>query len=207
MTSYCASDLHICNGRGEFAKNKQAAHDFLDKVGRDPLYLDGDTLDLWLWTMKEIMNGSNRDFINRLIDKKELFLVLGNHDLYPKAMGEIFKAPIKMFYDVDGYRVMHGHQLDPALDTAEERWLVAKGARLLQVLGLNGIGAYIAKSDRKNEPLIKALKGKPGKYILGHSHEAADLGWFVNCGCWIGERLTYVVLEDGKATLQEWRKE
>ena len=212
---YIVSDLHIDPIDGFFTPVKSKFHDFLDMVGDNYLIINGDLLDLWSWSLNNILSGVNKDIIERLKVKENVHLILGNHDLYPIAMRSVFSGPndIKMYINIGPWKIFHGYQVDPVLDNPIERWNVATGARIIQALNwswLNKIRDRLTKGERTNEPLIKALKEKNSNYILGHSHEALIYdGWYINEGCWSGNSdLTYCMIDENKqysVELKTWK--
>jgi calcineurin-like phosphoesterase family protein len=208
---FIVSDLHLDDGSGEFTKSGNAPRfmKFLDMVGDDFLVILGDFLDFWSWKPSAILNGPHQGIIDRIRKNPNARLILGNHDLRPSLMAEIFgKENIFMRMEILGWRVFHGHQLDPSSDTLPERILAFICARVIQSLNfslLNKLRDWVVSADRTNEPLVEALRNREGKYILGHSHVTVDLGWYMNAGSWLEENnCPYIVIqEDGEAHLKK----
>lgn len=213
---YIFSDTHIDDGTGAFTAsgNASALSAFLDMVEANGGHLvaNGDILDLWAWTEQEIMNGPHADLVKRLQEWDGLTYILGNHDLYPDRVRTLFPlADVRMSLQVADRLIFHGHQADPALDDAAKRWIVSEADRLVTELDnpvLNQISRWIQAphGSRANDPLIENLEGSGKNFVLGHSHQAADLGWFVNDGCWCGPEAPHYAMihETGEVNLVEW---
>lgn len=193
---YCFSDCHIDDGTGAFTSSGNAAHltRFLDMVegAGGTLVGAGDIIDLWAWREDQILNGPHADIVKRLQAWKGFTYLLGNHDLYPERVRALFpEADVRMSLQVGGRIIFHGHQADPALDNAAERWVVSEVDRLITEIDnpvLDKISQWVQAphGSRANDPLIHNLEASGKKFLLGHSHQAADLGWFVNDGCFCG---------------------
>ncbi len=207
---YLVSDLHIDDGSGEFTQNQKSFHAFLDFVGDNELIIVGDFLDLWVYHVDEILGGSNIKVINRITEKANVKLILGNHDLYPDLMERIFQREVYASIGTCGWKIQHGHQFDPVLNSEAEREFVAKLARILQVIQsplLNDIAGLVKKSERSNESLLEAVEEYGGKWIMGHSHLPLQEPNFLNTGCWTGDDLRYILLNEdtGQAGLVKFK--
>ncbi len=206
------SDIHLDDGTGLFSQNRKAFHHFLDLVGGEDLVIAGDFLDLWRWKAKDIIS-ANKKIIRRIKQKKNVVLVLGNHDLDIEVMRDIFpgKTDIQMKVEAFGYTIFHGHQVDPMLDDPKERFFTKWGARLIQTIDnpiLDKIVAYLTSSHRSNDRLKKQIAKKfpeGTKVICGHSHVAEESSAFLNTGTWTGNYLTYIELDSEKAELREFK--
>jgi UDP-2,3-diacylglucosamine pyrophosphatase LpxH len=207
---FCVSDWHIDNGRNKFSTQYQMAHLFLDLVGDKPLYLIGDTLELWANEWFEIYGGPYRDLLTRIAERKgETVVFAGNHDIEEELLHKFFpKAQIRTRMTVGDRRIFHGFQIDPLLDSAEERWLASSFDRaftMIDIPWLNALREGIADKARSNVPLFDALwqYQEYKRFLLGHSHVEEDQGWFVNCGSPLFGKFPYVELEkNGDASLK-----
>jgi UDP-2,3-diacylglucosamine pyrophosphatase LpxH len=205
------SDPHLDDGTGPFSHNHNAFMRFLDLVGNKDLVIAGDFLDLWRWKAEDIIK-SNIKIIRRIKQKKNVVLVLGNHDLDIEIMRDIFpgKTDIQMKIEAYGYTIFHGYQIDPMLDDPRERFFAKWGARIIQTINdpnLNRLVEYLTASHRSNDRLKKQIAKKfplDTKIICGHSHIAEQSDNFLNCGTWTGNRLPYIELDSEKAVLMEF---
>jgi len=215
MTNILVSDLHMGDGDSNdpFMSNKGSFLRFLNTVVMDNrLILVGDVFDLWKTTLPKIIN-THEGIVKEIIAKNSI-LILGNHDtdlyIFKKFFGDRIDYTIK----VGEFTIMHGQQLDYALDEKPERVMARMASFLSGWAGpyipfLSPIEKWLLKGHRINDNYIKKLLGEhpKGKYIIGHSHkpEIVD-GWFYNCGSWgIDQtRLSYIeVNEEGtKAELK-----
>lgn len=202
------SDIHLCDGTGSFYKNHDRFMDFLDFVGKGGLLIAGDFVDLWRWSPDSIFNGPNKDIIARIKEKKNCMLTPGNHDLNMKVMETIFGNRIRMQVNMYDYVIFHGHQIDPILDTPQERWVAKTAAWIIQRLNwkwLHSATEYLTSAHRSNDRLIETIKKEypeETKIICGHSHVAEDLGWFLNTGTWAEYDFNYVTLDYTGARLE-----
>ena len=204
--NYFVSDLHMDDGTGEFTPNSKAFNNFLDLVGNENLFVVGDCLDLWRWSANKIMNGPNRKVINRLIEKPNVSLLLGNHDLDLNTMKSIFQDKICMSTTIEGWTVIHGHQLDFRLDTVKERNFVKNLSLVIQKINcpaINYVRDKFSSSDRNNTMYKNKFSGV--KLIMGHTHIPEQTEDYLNTGSWIGKDLTYVLM-NGKIQLLRMEK-
>ena len=180
---------------------------FLDFVGDDDLECVGDVLDTWAWPLEEICAGPNKDIIRRLQEKENFYIDPGNHDPKPEILWNLFPKCREITYLSEnyGYNKLHGHTLDPELDNRMKMLFAQLGDRLASESGIPAIEMirdYIMKADNNNQPLIAKLEGQ-GKFIVGHTHIALDLGWYLNLGFWFGDKCTYLILyEDGSHEME-----
>ena len=206
----CVSDWHIDNGHNEFSWHYKQAHDFLDFVGKEPLFMIGDTLELWACEWYEVWGGPYEPLLKRIRERPyDTTIFQGNHDIQALVLQRFFpEAEVVTSRIVGDRQVFHGFQVDPILDTPEERWLIAgidRACTLIDIPWLNALRDRIADADRSNKPLIQRLKNakKRVRYLMGHSHIEENLGWFVNCGSLLRSDFPYVELEEnGDAALK-----
>jgi UDP-2,3-diacylglucosamine pyrophosphatase LpxH len=209
------SDTHLDNGNGEFTTSGGAVafNNFLDVVGDQELIGNGDILDLWEWSWKEISNGPNMSIIKRLAAHPNFTYILGNHDLLLGWISTIFhNAKVEMAIELDSYIVFHGFQIDPKLNTQWKRWFAAEGDRLVEQMNnpvFRKIRQWFAAGDRTNKPLIAALEDTDKKFLIGHSHHPINLnGWYINSGCWISGDPCFITIDDsGVAELHWWNND
>jgi UDP-2,3-diacylglucosamine pyrophosphatase LpxH len=209
-----SSDHHVDKGKGPF--NRAAFLAFLKWVFGNGyiLILNGDFLECWADTLEEILNGPNADIVRMIIDHPEVIIIKGNHDPDLKTMAKLFRRPIYTVLEIDGHRILHGDRLDPALDTDVEQETVKWGDRFFEWANnswLNKIRNWVAKGDRKNEPLIASLqdqhKSNPAmKWLVAHSHIPLNLGWYINSGCWCDtpDTMAFIMFDKGVAKLYSW---
>ncbi len=214
--TFICSDQHLDDGTGEFTKSGNAPlfMDFLDAVGNDDLVLLGDFLDFWRWEPRSILEGPHKYIIDRIRDKENVKLVLGNHDLRPSLMRRIFRGnkDIVRFLYLWDYKLMHGHQVDFLLDEPKERKLAFVLSRIIQTIDfgpLNKLRDWASSSNGSNATLINKLLNSGRKFIMGHSHTPVDCGWYINDGCClVPGKISYVLIDEGgKAELKQLMKE
>jgi predicted phosphodiesterase len=200
------SDLHIDNGRGDFSPFAARFHTFLDHVGAKDLIINGDFLDLWRWRLSEILDGPNKLVIERIREKRNVSLILGNHDFRLDVMRSVFQREVFNRLDLFGWSIFHGYQADPTVDTPQERWVAAAVCRVVETANISWLSRaakWAATANHDNEK-IKAGLVLPGRYIIGHTHTATHDGWYVNDGACCIERMNYVELDSSNARLKTW---
>jgi UDP-2,3-diacylglucosamine pyrophosphatase LpxH len=198
----CVSDWHIDNGKNRFSWHYKYAQDFLDFIEDAPLFMIGDTLELWACEWYEVFGGPYDSIIKRLAEREDTVVFQGNHDIQRLVLSRFFpKAEIASTRVVGDRVIFHGFQVDSLLDSASERCLVAgldKAFTLIDVPWLNALRDKIADSDRSNEPLIMNIEKNKveSRYLIGHSHVEEDRGWFANTGSLMRDKFPYIKLED-----------
>ncbi len=202
------SDVHLDNGSGGFAPNRESFMKFLRYVGDEKLVIAGDFFDLWRFSFKDII-AANTDIVSAIRRHPNVTLLLGNHDLSYNLMRYIVKD-VRMSMKAHGYTIFHGHQIDPLLDTPQERFFASAGARIIQALNWAWLVRLVDKATsghRSNAPLKRTIENRygAGRYIVGHSHVPSDDGWFLNAGTWTGDDPRYIKLEPEGARLYAWR--
>lgn len=198
----CVSDWHIDTGHNNFAKHYRQVHDFLDYIGNSQLYMIGDTLELWDYEWYEVWSGPYDDVIKRLATRKDTTIFQGNHDIQKLMLHKFFPIAETASTRIVGDRIIfHGFQIDPLLDSTQERWLVAgldRAFTLIDIPWLNALRDKIADTDRSNTQLIHSLQRNKveSRYLIGHSHIEEDIGWFANTGSLMRDKFPYIKLED-----------
>ena len=202
------SDSHIDNGHGVFSPNKKRFNRFLDHIEREPLVVAGDLFEWWRFSPEETI-AHHMDVIARLRDwKSDLIITPGNHDLRPSLLKVMFpKALVISAFTVYGWTIMHGHKIDPILDTKTERTIAAMAARVVQVCKLTVVDKIVEKmtsAKRANESYYRRLikTSQQLKYVIGHTHVPQILERFVNVGSISNAAATYAYLHSsGRAEL------
>jgi predicted phosphodiesterase len=204
LKTYLIGDTHLCDGTGPSFKNHDKLSRFLDRVATNNLIILGDCLDLWRWGVEEIIDGPNRDIIDRLTAKPNVSVIIGNHDLDLDVMRSIFQHQIYMSLLHQGWFCIHGHQLDPRLDSPKERKLAREISLIIQRLDiglLNRFRDLASSGPRSNAAYKKKFLGV--RLAMGHTHVPEIRASYLNPGAWTGDTCHAIVLENGASPRME----
>lgn len=204
MKEFYFSDSHIMGNTGPFflSEGLPVLSSFLDMVESEKGILKalGDVLDLYAVTIDTIMNGPNKVLVQRL-QKMMVECAWGNHDYFPQVMQKTFpNTKFSNAIQIGPYTGIHGWQFDPHFNTAWKRWMVGEVDYLMNERPNSVFGEVLNLADndnRTNKPLIEAVQHTGQKFVMGHTHVAADLGWFCNTGCWQGDEPPHYGVWDG----------
>ena len=224
MRTLVISDLHLgADGRLPQADGELCA---LLLKGWDQIVIAGDLFDLWVATIDDIF-AKHRGVLAALDGATcRKYYLPGNHDAEFVGLAqlnsfEVVRAPFEFRSGDKSIGITHGNEL-LSLDSKIIRigawfgnvvdWLAQKiagpGVSVQRRIRYSLAEMGVVRNKFVDEVAEKAVvEIGTDVVIVGHTHipdGPRELGGrlYVNCGDWGPEHLTYVIIEDGKVTLE-----
>lgn len=233
MPIICISDLHWGDKgpRDNFIKRGEERFErFCDYVGDCRLYILGDLFDWW----QVNLSASVRAYLKFVVGKNlmDCIYLYGNHDSamshftdLARSMGlqhKLFRHAVRgqLHKTLGGRHFLfaHGHEVDPAcrgdnpgigeLSSIVAGILEDHGASERRFIGLLKTFHSMWAGRGNLVPALELLREEREADVIvcGHTHQPGHKGTsYYNCGCWVGDRDTFVRIEDdGTAAVWEW---
>jgi len=204
---YCISDLHIGDKsrKDDFQENERKLIEFLQSIPDKNLIMVGDIFELWQCHLDNVIM-AYPDLI-RLLLRKSLCYVIGNHDQDMLNMKLLFGVPIVDKLIIEDTLFVHGHQFD-AVNSKYKRLgrSITKMAGWLEeyihkdvdvwaeqlVMRLKKLGRFGFPEHYRKEAVKQAKKEDMKRIVIGHSHvedyAKIDGVEYYNCGTWTNGR-------------------
>lgn len=219
------SDLHLGSGNCQARRLRELLQRIDDgELLTQRLILNGDVFDSIDFRRLHKDHWAVLSLLRKLSNRVEIIWLAGNHDGSSEIVSHLLGVRVETEYVLESgsqrYLVLHGHVFDSFIQSYPLLTALADGVyRFLQWLDRTHHFAKMAKHGSKTflrcasqiadgATDLARRRGCTGA-ICGHTHHAVSrpdqpIAYF-NSGCWTELPCTYLTVEEGKVTLQEFQ--